>query len=166
MEGFMQSIRQIGYAVRDIDSAIRHFEAMNGSAHEFWRFQVELDANCDYRYRGEPAECRLDVALTTINGLDHEFVRLLDGRHPAGDFVEQHGEGINHLAVYLADLTEHQARAIAAGGRIIAQGMFQDQASPGRRFSYIGFDDRPSPLYEFVELRSLARAQEMKGEGL
>jgi hypothetical protein len=155
MDGFMQSVRQVGYAVRDLDAAVRHFEAMNGPAHEFWRFQVDLDAACDYRYRGEPAACRLDVALTTVNGLDHEFIQVLSGRHPTADFVAEHGEGINHLALYVADLSGHRDRFIAMGGKIVAQGEFRDSASPARRFAYFAFDNRPYPLYELVELKSL-----------
>jgi methylmalonyl-CoA/ethylmalonyl-CoA epimerase len=157
MLSFAGSIKQIGYAVKDLDRTLRDFEAMNGNEHEFWRFQATMDADCGYHYRGRPAVCRLDIALTTINGMDHEFIQALSGDHPAGDFVEEHGEGINHLALYLADLTAHRDRALSLGGTIVAQGEFAAGTSPARRFVYVGFEGQPSPLYEMVELRSLAQ---------
>jgi len=156
MENFMQSVRQIGYAVRDVDAAVRHFEAMNGPARELSRFQVTMGADCAYRYRGEPATCRLDVALVTVGGLDHEFIQVLEGRHPTADFIAEHGEGINHVALYVADLSPHADRFAAAGGAIIAQGEFEEGTSPARRFAYFGFGGRSHPLYELVELRALA----------
>jgi methylmalonyl-CoA/ethylmalonyl-CoA epimerase len=157
MHSFTGSVRQIGYAVRDLGAALRQFEAMNGKAHEFWHFQSNLDASCNYLYRGEPAECRLDVALTTINGIDHEFIQVLEGPHPTADFVAAHGDGINHLALYLRDLSAEQAHAMAIGGEIVAQGEFFDAASPARRFCYIAFNDRPLPLYELIELKDHSR---------
>ena len=157
MLSFAASVKQIGYAVKDLDRTIRDFEAMNGKEHEFWRFQATMDADCGYHYRGRPAVCRLDIALTTINGMDHEFIQALSGQHPAGDFVEAHGEGINHLALYLADLSAYRDQALSLGGRIVASGEFREGTSPARRFAYIGFAGQPSPLYELVELRALAK---------
>ena len=157
MLSFAAAVKQIGYAVKDLDRTLRDFEAMNGKEHEFWRFQTTMDADCAYHYRGRPAVCRLDVALTTINGMDHEFIQALSGQHPAGDFVEEHGEGINHLALYLADLSAYRDQALSIGGKIVASGEFREGTSPARRFAYIGFDGQPSPLYELVELRALAK---------
>jgi hypothetical protein len=160
MQSFTGSVRQIGYAVRDLEAALAQFEAMNGKAHEFWRFQADLNAGCNYLYRGEPAECRLDVALTNINGIDHEFIQVLEGPHPTADFIAAHGDGINHLALYLSDITAKRAHALSIGGRIAAQGEFFDPAGPAKRFCYIEFNDRPLPLYELIELKDPSRVAE------
>ncbi len=157
MLSFAAAVKQIGYAVKNLDETLRRFQAVNGTAHEFWRFQTTMDADCAYHYRGRPAVCRLDVALTTINGMDHEFIQALSGDHPSGDFVEAHGDGINHLALYLADLSEYRDQALSLGGQIVASGEFREGTSPARRFAYIGFDGQPNPLYELVELRSLSQ---------
>jgi methylmalonyl-CoA/ethylmalonyl-CoA epimerase len=157
MHSFTGSIRQIGYAVRDLEATLRQFAAMNKTAHEFQRFQATMDAGCGYFYRGEPAECRLDIALTNINGIDHEYIQVLEGRHPTADFVAAHGDGINHLALYLSDLSAQRDHALAIGGRIVVQGEFHDDASPARRFCYIEFADRPLPLYELIELKDPSR---------
>lgn len=156
MLSFVGAVSQVGYAVRDLDRTLREFAAVNGDAHEFWRFQTTMDADCDYRYRGRPATCRLDVALTTINGMDHEFIQAVSGQHPSGDFVEAHGDGINHLALYLADLSAYRDQALSLGASIVASGEFREGTSPARRFTYVGFEGQPSPLYELVELRSLS----------
>jgi len=156
MAGFMQAVRQFGYAVRNVDDAVRQFEALNGPPDSISRFQVTMGEDCTYRYRGQPATCRLDVALVTVNGMDHEFIQLLEGSHPTGDYIAEHGEGINHMALYVGDLAAYADRFTAAGGKIVAQGEFAEGASPARRFAYFGFNDRSHPLYEIVELRALA----------
>jgi hypothetical protein len=151
MDSFMPAVRQIGYAVRDLEATLRHFEAMNGTGHDFWRFQVTMDESCAYLYCGRPAVCRLDIALTTVGGMDHEYIQVLSGEHPTADYVAANGDGINHLALYVDDLTAYEAHALSLGGRIVAQGAFSD--GPARRFRYIGFDAQPGPLYELVEMR-------------
>jgi hypothetical protein len=152
----MRSVRQVGYAVHDVDAAVRQFEALNGPADEISRFQVAMGADCAYRHQGEPATCRLDVALITVGGLDHEFIQVLEGSHPTADFIAEHGEGINHVALYVGDLSECADRFTSCGGTIVAQGEFAEGASPASRFAYFSFNNRSHPLYELVELRALA----------
>jgi hypothetical protein len=52
---FFGAVHQIGYAVRDVDHAIEHYRKLDGSAHEFNRFEVVLDSSNGYRYLGHPA---------------------------------------------------------------------------------------------------------------
>ncbi len=150
-------IRQIGYAVRDVDAALAQFRDFSGFNGAAARYDVRLDANCNYRYRGHPAAARLDVVLVNDGLLDHEFVQVLEGPHPARAFLEKHGEGINHLGFYVGDLTPPRDHVLELGGRIIAQGEYDDPASPTQSFVYMEFENRATTIYEFVQLRDLAK---------
>jgi methylmalonyl-CoA/ethylmalonyl-CoA epimerase len=151
--GLLQPVRQIGYGVADLDAALARYQALGAIGGEITRYEFQLDAGCSYQYRGKPAFCRLGVALTQVQGMDHEFVQVLEGQHPSADFVERHGDGMNHLALYLPDISVHLARALELGGVVVSQGRFEDAANPTARFCYVEFPDRPNPLYELVEFR-------------
>ena len=149
---FFGAVHQIGYAVRDVDHAIEHYRKLDGSAHEFNRFEVVLDSSNGYRYLGQPAACRLKIATITINGMDFEFIEVLDGKHPAVDFIASHGQGINHLALYLDDLEPLYRRIIENGGRVIIEGNFAVSEERKGRFAYMQSGDRSYPLYELVQM--------------
>lgn len=150
-------IRQIGYAVRDVEAALTHFRKFAGFTAEAARYDVILDATCNYKYRGQPAVARLDVVLVNDGLLDHEFVQVLEGPHPAKDFLDRHGEGINHLGFYVGDLTPPRDHVLQLGGRIIAQGDYDDPESPTQSFVYMEFETRPTTIYEFVQLKNLSK---------
>jgi catechol 2,3-dioxygenase-like lactoylglutathione lyase family enzyme len=149
---FFGAVRQIGYAVRDVDRAIAHYCTLDGSSLEFDCFEVVLDASNGYLYRGHPAACRLKIATVTINSMDFEFIEVLDGQHPAGDFIASHGEGINHLALYLDDLEPIRQRIVEHGGRVIIEGDFAVSEERKGRFAYMQSGDSPYPLYELVQM--------------
>jgi methylmalonyl-CoA/ethylmalonyl-CoA epimerase len=149
---FFGAVGQIGYAVRDVDRAVEHYRTLDASAHPFNRFEVVLDSSNGYRYLGRPAVCRLKIATVSINGMDFEFIEVLDGQHPAGDYLEVHGEGINHLGLYVADLQPILSKVIDTGGRVIIEGGFTLSADSSGRFAYVQLGDSPYPLYELVQM--------------
>jgi hypothetical protein len=146
-------IRQIGYAVRNVEAALADFRKFAGFICEAARYDVTLGAHCNYIYRGKPAAARLNVVLVNDGLLDHEFVQVLEGQHPAKDFLDRHGEGINHLGFYVGDLAPPRDHVLQLGGRMIAQGEYEDPESPTQRFVYMEFENRPATIYEFVQLR-------------
>jgi methylmalonyl-CoA/ethylmalonyl-CoA epimerase len=157
MSGALPPIRQIGYAVRDVEVALADFRSLTGVTGEAARYDVMLGADCHYRYRGQPAVARLDVVLVNDGLLDHEFVQVLEGPHPARDFLEKHGEGINHLGFYVGDLAPPRDHVLQLGGKIIAQGDYDDPESPTQSFVYMAFENRPTTIYEFVQLTDLSK---------
>ena len=152
MDRFFGAVRQIGYAVRDVDDAIRHFREVNGDISDFKSFEVTLDASGNYRYEGRPSRCRLKIAVAAVNCIDFEFIQPLDGEHPSADFLARHGEGINHLGLYLQDLAPLRAAMLKDGGRVVIEGSFFISADRQGKFAYMQMGAGPLPLYELLEM--------------
>jgi methylmalonyl-CoA/ethylmalonyl-CoA epimerase len=49
-------------------------------------------------YRGEPSEFSLKVCFATNNGLTFEIMEPISGRSIMREYLDQHGEGIHHIA--------------------------------------------------------------------
>jgi len=81
----------------------------------------------DTEVRGEPAEFRMIGAETHLDGLDFELIQPVSGPSIYQEFLDTHGEGIQHIACMqhsFGDSTamkEHWARRgakVLMGGRI------------------------------------------------
>ncbi|XHS01736.1 hypothetical protein ACFB49_33450 [Sphingomonas sp. DBB INV C78] len=84
--------------------------------------------------------------------MDHEYIQVLDGDHPARDFLESHGEGINHLGFYVDDIAPWVRRMTDAGCDTVINGGFH--LPDGRRgsFAYLALPSSPSPMFEFIAM--------------
>lgn len=100
----------LGYAVRDADAAARRYERMLGAA---FRLMPPFAVSDLY---GNPA--KLKVYYGAMAGTVIELIEVVEGRTPHSDFIRDHGEGIQHLGVYVPDVATAARKAIAEGGRI------------------------------------------------
>ncbi len=100
----------IGYAVYDADATARRYGTMLGA--EF-RLMPPYMVKSQY---GEPAELR--VYYGAIAGLAVEIIETVKGKTPHSEWMRVHGEGIQHLGLYVPDLAAAAAKAVADGGRI------------------------------------------------
>lgn len=151
-QSMLKCVRQIGYAVRDVEAAIKAYQALGGGDGEPQIFEVTLDAANGYRYRGEPASCTLKIGVIKAGGMDFEFIQCLQGRHPSGDYVAQHGEGLNHLGVYIDDLAAWKQKALASGARVVIEGSFAVSADRKGQYAYVEMAPGAYPQYELLQL--------------
>jgi 4-hydroxyphenylpyruvate dioxygenase-like putative hemolysin len=100
----------IGYAVRDATATAQRYEKMIGAT-----FRLMPEYNVVDQY-GKPA--RLKVYYGAMAGLAIEIIEVETGNTPHSDWIRQHGEGIQHLGVYVPDVVEAAKKAVANGGRI------------------------------------------------
>lgn len=150
--GFFPAVHQIGYAVRDLDAALRHYQYLTGPAAPVNRFEVVLDRSNGYRYLGQEAACCLDIATIAAPHMDFEFIQVLEGDHPARDYLTRHGDGINHLGLYLSELAPLKEQILGNGGRIINEGSFEVGAGRRGVFAYMQLAPSVYPLYELLQM--------------
>ena len=65
---------------------------------------------------GNPA--KLKVYYGAMAGTAIELIEVTEGRTPHSDWVRDHGEGIQHLGIYVPDVLAAARKAVAEGGRI------------------------------------------------
>ena len=87
-----------------------------------------------------------------FGGIDHEYIQVLDGEHPARDFLEAHGEGINHLGFYVDDIAPWTSRMTQGGCETVIDGRFNLPNGRQGSFAYMAHRSSPSPMFEFIAM--------------
>jgi len=83
----------VGVVVRDLDAVVELYGAGFGLGPFA---ESEVDAR-DAISCGEPSPLRLRVATAPLGPCEMELIEVVDGRPPHAEFLEAHGEGMNHV---------------------------------------------------------------------
>lgn len=145
------SVGQIGYAVANLDESMAAFTQANRASMKFDVFETVLDAEGHYRYHGHPDECKLRIATANFGAMDFELIQVMSGNHPARDFVESSGDGINHLGVYIDDLDYWRTYLLPKHAEVVIEGEFFISDSRKGQFAYVRLVGG-GPLYELLQM--------------
>jgi methylmalonyl-CoA/ethylmalonyl-CoA epimerase len=113
----------IGMVVRDMDKAIERFQALG-----IGPFKPRiLPADANETYRGKPFAPAQRVAIQTaqIGGMELELIQPISGKSPHREFLDQKGEGVQHLGFFVDDLKEEVDRLTAAGSTVLLTSKFR-----------------------------------------
>jgi len=100
----------LGFAVRDADKTAEAYTRLLGGEFRLMPpYQVKS-------LEGEPAELR--VYYGAIAGTIVEIIQTVKGNTPHGDWVKEHGDGIQHLGLYVPDVAAATREMLAKGGEI------------------------------------------------
>ena len=119
-------ITQIAVVVRDMKSALKSYTETLGWGP--WSvFEYAPPLLHDTRVRGEAVEYRMIGAETSVDGLGFELIQPVSGPSIYQEFLDTHGEGVQHIACmkHSADDSEalkkhwsERGAEILMGGRI------------------------------------------------
>lgn len=101
-------ISHIGIAVKDCEKAAAWWERVFGVG-PFSTDTYVLDASTGFRFKGEPAEALMKASIAYSGKVFIELVEVLEGESPHTEFLDTHGEGIQHIAFSVTDI--HQVVA-------------------------------------------------------
>jgi hypothetical protein len=103
---------QAGYVVRDLEEGLRRFSALwDAGEWRCWTYGPEILR--EQSYRGAPAAFSMRVALSAELP-QIELIEPVEGPSVYHDWLEEHGEGLHHVAVRVASCSD----AIAAMRRL------------------------------------------------
>lgn len=134
-------VRQLGYVVRDLEAAMKHWvEVMHVGPF----FHFDRPPLIDYRYRGQPADLWISAAFAQCGPMQIELIQPRnDAPSMWRDFLAAGHEGLQHIAFWVdeagfdAKLAQAEAAGftvcmsgstIGASGRIV---YFEQEAHPG-----------------------------------
>ena len=145
-------VGQIGIVVRDLDSALERYttEWEIGP----WRCWTYGPATVpDLGYRGERATYEMRIALCG-EGPQIELIEPVRGPSIYHEWLDEHGEGLHHLGVYVPELGEALAEMARAGHEPVQWGRGYGVEGDG---GYAYFDMRPllGVNLEFIEIPSV-----------
>lgn len=105
----------IGFVVRDVDAAMDCYRRMLGV--DGWRVHEIHRAKAPWAERYTDA--RIKIAFGRGAGLTFELIQVLDGKTQHSEFLEAHGEGVQHIGLWTHDVRASVEAAVAQGARIV-----------------------------------------------
>jgi 4-hydroxyphenylpyruvate dioxygenase-like putative hemolysin len=121
---------QLGFVVRDLDKAVEYYSSNFGIG-PFRINELDLDAT-HYQYRGKPGRVRIRAAFASLGSVDMEVAQLMEGDCVYGEFLEQRGEGLQHMGFRVTDFDDAYRRMTDAGFSVV---LWAEIPSPARRFT-------------------------------
>jgi hypothetical protein len=119
------AVTQIGVVVRDLRQALETYHSTLGWGP--WNvYLLEPPRHHHTVLRGEPVEYSMQIAETHVGPVDFELIEPLEGPSIYKEWLNEHGEGIHHIACMKKGtdaqqlLADFEARGIKRlmGGRI------------------------------------------------
>src|SRR5438105_159754 len=106
----------LGIVVRDLDAAIDRYRRLLGI--DLWQVH-ELR-------RGRPpwherfTDVRLNIAFGRGAGLTYELIQVLEGTNQHTEFLQAHGEGVQHIGFWTPDVRASVESALARGATLVS----------------------------------------------
>lgn len=100
-------LHHVGLPVADLDQAADFFHSL-GIGEVSDEFIFDSDSKEDHEVFGKPTRMNCRVRFVKIGGIPVELIQPLEGESVHKDFLEEHGDGINHIAFVVDDLDEER----------------------------------------------------------
>lgn len=103
---------QLGYVVKDIEKACRHYESVFGIG----PFSPPMEVNMNGAIlRGKPVETKIKVSFAQLGDVQIEFIQPVSGENPYFEYLSKNGDGIHHIAFEVADMAAGKAHFAGKG---------------------------------------------------
>ena len=106
-------IKQIALVVRDLDASVRAYLDLLRMG-PWTSYTLTPEILKDMHYRGAPGSFSFRHALAWKDGVQMELIQPIEGRSIFADHLEQHGEGLHHVGIYVPDQPKAVAELSAA----------------------------------------------------
>jgi catechol 2,3-dioxygenase-like lactoylglutathione lyase family enzyme len=144
-------IRQIGYVVSDLDEALASWVGLGVGP---WLVMRGLPMRA--RYRGQPCETKLSLALSNSGELQIEVIQQEDDTPSVfTEFLASNGQGYHQLAYWAEDFDAAMKAVEDAGWPVVWSG----GEGHGVRFAYVEPPDSPAVPSTMVEISELTDTQ-------
>ena len=136
-------VTQIGIVVKDIERTAAAYAEVFGIPTPTWAWTDSVDmAHTEYRDASTPARAKL--AFMRFGSLDIELIEPDEHKSTWREFLEEHGEGVHHIAFVVKGIGEVTQRLDGRGMPLVQRGDYT-----GGRYAYI---DSVPELKVVVEL--------------
>ena len=147
MSRIFGDIRQNGYVVRDIETAMKHWTEVLGVGPFFY---LENPPIGNFRYKGQPSDSKVSIALANSGDLQIELIQTRnDAPSMYRDFLRAGHEGLQHVAYWTRNFDADLERLQAAGFEI---GQSGEAGGPDGRFVYFSAEAHPGTVVELSEI--------------
>jgi methylmalonyl-CoA/ethylmalonyl-CoA epimerase len=116
-------VMHVGVVVRDMQKTIERLASLGIGPFKPFIFPP----GAQEQFRGKlfiPSE-RVAIQMANIGNIELELIQPLEGESPHREFLEQKGEGIQHLGFRVTNLEEDVKRLSAEGSEILLKSQFK-----------------------------------------
>ena len=116
-----------------------------------WRvYTFDPTSVSDMTFRGKPAQYSMKLCLAFTGNMMWEIVQPLTGPNLYDEFLDQHGEGIHHVAFACGDLAwDERIKGFEERGfEMIQSGVWQGRVP----YAYFGTKDKTSTTFEIFDI--------------
>lgn len=147
MSRIFGAIRQNGYVVHDLQSAMRHWIEVLGVGPWFCFEPVRIDW---FRHRGAASSVEMSVALANSGDLQIELIQQTnDAPSMYREFLAAGREGLQHVAYWTTDYQALHDRALSLGYRVGHEGQIGGEKG---RFAYFDTEAHPGTVVEISDI--------------
>jgi hypothetical protein len=151
-------ICQIAQVVTNLEKAMKHFWDDFGlgpwDVYEYGPATIR-----DSIYRGKPNTQRYVLAVTWQGSIQYELMQPLDGYSIYNEFIEKHGEGLQHVKLYYKNCAKALEDFKKKGYEVIQSGKIGNDEfyylesvdKIGATFEIGNAGDIPPPLYRYPQ---------------
>jgi|TARA_B100000315_G_C14309260_1_gene465540 hypothetical protein len=143
-------LRQMGYVVKDIDAAMRHWIDVCQVGPWFYVDKLVVQ---DFTYKGQPSDPHISIALANSGDMQLELIQQRDTSPTLyQDFLNAGNEGLQHFSTWPENYQEIYDEALAAGYTV-----GQEADSPRGPFVYFEQEGHPGTVIEMAEMNEPRR---------
>ena len=138
---------QNGYVVRDIEAAMTHWTDVLGVGPFYYIERVKMDW---FRYRGEPSDAEVSIALANTGDLQIELIQQRnDAPSMYRDFLRSGREGLQHMSYWTRNYQADFDQFVGVGFKIGQEGQI---GGPDGRFVYFDTETHPGTVIEVADI--------------
>ena len=109
----LPQVSQIGFVVNDMNKAIQYYSSIFGiGPFTLYEFVPE-----EHWFMEEPSHIKLMMGKATWGNLELELIKPLEGKSFHKEFLEAHGEGVQHFGFFVSNYDEMFEKFKTAGFR-------------------------------------------------
>ena len=141
-------IGHVGIMVRDLQASIHHYWNVLGVGP--WKVYTNSAPPVRCLYHGQPASYKVRLAFANTASVVLELIEYHEGDSIHRDFSVTHGEGIEHVGIYVPDLDPPLAHLLGQGLTVLqsAEGL---GASGDGRYAYLDTRATFGTILELVQ---------------
>jgi len=140
---------QVGVVVKNLKDAMEYYSQVFGVG----PFQVVEFAPAQHWLKGKPTPIRLNIGLAQWGGLQLELIEVAEGDIPHKWFLEEKGEGLQHLG-FIVDNYDQWMDYLKVKGIGVLMNAETDVEGMGHvRAAYLESDRVGGVLFELIEIK-------------
>ena len=143
-------IQHVGCVVRDLSKSIKHYEEIIGIGP--WTTFEFCSSNCFIN--GKKSDLHLKAGAVQLTPeLTLELIEFVSGESCHKDFLEKHGEGVQHLGFVTDEYDQVLKRAEALGIEVLFSAEVEASSMGHVRAAYLDTYDLVGVIFEILEIK-------------